>query len=280
MGLGGYLTWTAAAREIKKNIENVKLLPVEQTGYFLKIIDSEVFHNNQDFLSYESSSYKDQIIFPLILNNSNANYCKDDTEEKAHHRGDTHIINQICECFGIDSPDLKCVLNLTENEKLFAKKFKESIDNIPFIVIEPFSKDNYTPNRNYPFEKWQKVVNQLSDSIKIVQIGNCGKILDNVIDMTGQTTFREAISIIEKSELFLAAESGLVHGATAVNTKSVVIITGYQDKRMVAYPQNINIDISNHGPCGLKVACVDCIRDASEHSENEIVQAVIEELCL
>lgn len=280
MGLGGYLTWTAVAREIKSKIPEVKLLPVEQKGYFLKIIDSEVFHNNEDFLSYESKDYKDQLIFPLILNSEGANYCIDDTPEKAHHRSDVHIINHICEFFGLESPELKCILNLTDKEKEFAEKFHKSINNKKFITIEPFSKDNYTPNRAYPFEKWQSIVNNLSNSITVVQVGNSDRVLDNVIDMTGKTSFREALSLIQKSELFVASESGLVHGATAVETKSVVVITGYQDSRMVSYPQNINIDISTHGPCGLKISCEKCIKDANDHDENKILDAINKETCL
>jgi hypothetical protein len=39
MGLGGYLTWTAVAREIRKKYgKNIKLLPVEQHGSFYKFL--------------------------------------------------------------------------------------------------------------------------------------------------------------------------------------------------------------------------------------------------
>jgi hypothetical protein len=49
---------------------------------------------------------------------------------------------------------------------------------------------------------------------------------------------------------------------------------------MVAYPQNININISTHGPCGLKTECPDCKRDAENHDWKKIVSLVEEELCL
>ena len=49
---------------------------------------------------------------------------------------------------------------------------------------------------------------------------------------------------------------------------------------MVAYPTNINVDISSHGPCGLKIDCPDCINDVARHDENEIVNIVINELKL
>jgi len=285
MGLGGYLTWTSVAREIRKRSgKNISILPVEQHGSFIKIVDSEVFRHNDDFISFRNESVKsvhDHYIFPLILNNPDANYCKRDTIEKAFHRPDMHIIHQICECYNIKNSELKCILNLDQKERLFASDFHERVLNGErFVTIEPFSKDNYTPNRRYPFEKWQKIVDSVSDKIKVVQLGNSENVLNNVIDMTKKTTFREAISIIERSRLFMSSESGLVHGATAVDTTSVVIITGYQDERMVAYPQNINVNISSHGPCGMKVECNLCTNDAESHNCEEIIDAVQEELCL
>jgi len=284
MGLGGYLTWTAAAREIRQTVgEDVRLLPVEQlSSGFLKLIKSDVFRNNPDFLMHDGNVYdNNQIAFPLVLNNPDANYCKRDDAERAYHRGDSHIIHQICECYGIKNPELKCVLYLDAEEEAFAYDFHHcGLGEERFITIEPFSKDNYTPNRLYPFEKWQKIVNSLCDEIKIVQVGNAGRLLDNVINLTGETTFREAIALIGRSSLFMSSESGLVHGATAVDTKSLVIITGYQDERMVAYPQNINVNISSHGPCGLKAKCPTCERDSKNHDYQEIVSLARGELCL
>ena len=78
--------------------------------------------------------------------------------------------------------------------------------------------------------------------------------------------------------MFLSSEGGLVHAATAFNTKSVVIITGYQSEEMVAYPQNININISKHGPCGLKKECPECKKAAEEHDWREIVAFIEREI--
>lgn len=282
MGLGGYLTWTAAAKEIKKVTgSNIKMLPVEKHGNFLKLINSQVFENNDDFFNFTDNN-ENIFILPMILNNPDANYCKSDMPTKAIHRSDMHIIEQICECYGIKNPELKCKIVLTKKEKEWAKKYcEEELHKKEFIVIEPYSKDNYTPNRGYPIQKWQTIVNQLSNKIKIIQVGNPGSpVLDNVIDMTGKTSFRQAVALIGQSRLFLATESGLVHAATAVNTKSLVVITGYQAKKMVAYPQNINVNIASHGPCGLKIPCEKCKFDADNHDAFEIINLVKNELCL
>jgi ADP-heptose:LPS heptosyltransferase len=186
------------------------------------------------------------------------------------------MMAQMCEFYGLDDIELKCELFFTNTEKEKVNKLCEGLDR-SFITIEPHSKDNYTPNRAYPFEKWQNIVNELSNEIQVVQIGtHQSKLLDNVVDMRGLTSFREAAILIGKSKLFMSAEGGLTHAATTTDTPALTIITGYQHADMVAYPQNINIVISNHGPCGLKIKCEDCEREALEHNEKEIIDKVVE----
>ena len=276
MGLGGHLTWTAVAEEIKKRVGDIKFIPVEQHGNLLKFVDSEIFKHNKNFLSAFQPA---DSAFPLILNNPAANYCKKDTQEKAYHRTDAHIIEQCCEVYGIKNPALRCYLNFTNQENAKIQNIIDlNIGQKDFITIEPYSKDNYTVNRVYSFEKWQAIVDELSKDFLFVQVGNAGKTLKNTIDLTGKTSFLQAVGIIGKSRLFMSAEGGLVHAATAVDTKSLVIITGYQSEKMVAYPQNINVNISNHGPCGLKKLCFDCQLDVEKHDWKDIVKKVRENL--
>ena len=149
----------------------------------------------------------------------------------------------------------------------------------PFFVIEPYSKDNYTPNRAYPFSKWQKIVNAISKEVEVVQIGTNEKmILDGVTSFVGKTTFREGACLIGYSDLMIGSEGGLIHAATAVDTKALSIVTGYEDPKLWNYPQNINVYIGTHGPCGWKVPCVECNADAENHDENEIINLIMKEI--
>ncbi len=271
MGLGGHLTWTAVAREISQRAPDVKVLPCKNRSGIFEVVRCEVFKNNPYILqdSLADASY----FLPMLLDNPAANYCKKDTPEKAFHNTEFHIIEQACQVYGIQKPELKCDIFLTEEEVL---SVENSLINIPkeFVTIEPFSKTNYTPNRAYPFDKFQEVVNKLSKDVAVVQVGNTAAAkLDNAIDLRGNTTFREASGIIGKSKAFISCEGGLVHAATAFQTKSVVILTGYQSEKMVAYPQNININISTHGPCGLKIKCPTCTEDRNKHDCKEIIRA-------
>ena len=272
MGLGGYLTWTAAIREISNNkIEkDSKIVPCEMIGRTVtKIVESPVFHNNP--YVYDKQRDQGKGVFMLPLNLHETNYCKRDTPSKAYHRNDKHIIEQLCEFYGINNPLLKCELYFSKEEKEKANAICSSLSK-EYITIEPHSKTSYTVNRKYPLKKWQRIVDKLSKDIQVVQVGRKDlPLMNNVVDCRGKTTFREAALIIDKSKLFLSTEGGLVHAATAVDTKSLVIITGYQSTKMIAYPQNINLNISSHGPCGLKIVCEDCQRDTLNHNEQEII---------
>ncbi len=265
MGLGGHLTWTAAIREIHKKY-SVGVFPCGMGGNH---ISSEIFINNPYCVDKNSDE-----VFALPLDLPETNYCKEDRPDRAIHRTDRHIIEQICEHYGIESPELRCELFFRDSE---IEKVESLLDNVSaeFLVIEPFSKTNYTPNRTYPFDKWQRVVDNLSKDIEVVQVGTDeNNLLKNVTNLIGKTTFREAACLIGYADLMMSSESGLVHAATAVDTKALSIVTGYQDPRMVNYPQNINIYIGTHGPCGWKVPCAVCREDAERHDESEIIDMV------
>ena len=51
------------------------------------------------------------------MNLPETNYCKKDTPLKAYHRYDKHMIEQICEYYGLSNPSLKCELYFTREEE-------------------------------------------------------------------------------------------------------------------------------------------------------------------
>ena len=266
MELGGYLTWTALAREINKRT-GLCCFPYEQHGNFIKLIKSPIFYNNPHF----AQEFGGDMCFPLQLNLDAANYCQLDTPEKAIHKSENHIIETVCKAYGVISPQLKCELFLTDAEKA---EISVQVKNLPtdYVVIEPVSNEEYTINRAYPFHKWQSVVNALGKKIAVVQVGmRDSPLLNNVIDLRGKTSFRTCAGIIKASKLLLATEGGLTHLATCVNTCAVVVVTGYQSLAMVEYPQHNYVNIARHGPCGLKKACPLCEEDGRLHDPTEII---------
>ena len=279
MGLGGYLTWTAAAREICERMGNgTKVLPLEMHGQMIRPIRSEIFHNNPR-ITQNLTDANNQYCIPLVLNNPSANYCKQDTPTKAVHRFDKHIIEQICETYGISDPKLKCEIFLTEEEEKYADLVIGSVGEKKLVVIEPQSNDEYSCNKVYPFEKWQKVANELvAQDYLVVQVGRPtkGKILEGVLDLTGKTTFRGAAAVIKKADVFVSSEGGLMHAANAVGTKSVIVYSGFIHPRMTGYPENINLwPGKDHGPCGMKARCPKCAAAMETHDYKELVNSAI-----
>ena len=271
MGLGGYLTWTAVARELHE-VSGKKVFPFELDGQLIKPIKSEIFRGNP----YIQQEFDNTPSIPMQLNNPATNYCKQDTPQRAVHRYDRHIIEQICEFYGIQSPKLKCEMYFSHEERAKTESILQGLEN--FIAIEPQSNDEYTVNKKYPLSKWQNIADRLkSDGHQVVQIGRKTEtqLLDGVINLTGLTSFREAALLIEKSKLFVSSEGGLMHAANAVGTRSVIVYTGFIHPTMTCYPENKNIWIGkNHGPCGMKTICHHCKSEAENHDENEVVESV------
>jgi ADP-heptose:LPS heptosyltransferase len=277
MGLGGYLTWTAVAREICERVQGSKVLPVEMHGQLMRPIVSEVFFNNPRMTQNLSES-NNQYCIPMILNNPSANYCKEDHPTHAVHRYDRHIIEQICEVYGIPNPKLKCEIYLTDEEKNKVSWVSESFSNNQYVVIEPQSNDEYSVNKVYPIEKWQKVTDSLNNmGLNVVQVGKQtqDKKLAGVTDLTGLTSFRSAAAIIEGADLFVSSEGGLMHAANAVETKSIIVYSGFIHPTLTSYKENTNIWVGkDHGPCGKKVKCPECYNSMDSHDQEEIVESV------
>ncbi len=281
MGLGGYLTWTAAFHEINK-FTGKRCVPGERYGPHFLPKSSQIFYNNPTIVSLNFAHTDEQIL--VAMNDPSTNYCKSDTPSKAVHRIDKHIILQILERYGLSQVslnDVRCRLYLDSAEVNEVDRLTAEITD-PFITIEPSSNTEYTVNREYPFDKWQHVVDALCNKITIVQVGSlASQKLENVVDMRGRTTFRTAAGLIGRSRMLLSTEGGLTHAATVFDVPSLVLITGYQHPDMVAYPNNTNLWVhGDHGPCGLKQRCADCWRHVSNHDPDEIVEKVTTRLSL
>ena len=264
MGLGGHLTWTAVARAIAKE-RQLPVLPIENNS----ICEfSPIFHNNKDFIFDPDIEH-----FALNLSNPDFHYLIDHGNRVTFTTED-HIISHICKKLNLENFELKCHINLTEQELSKANKF---ISDLPekYIVIEPTSKTSWMQSRSYPFKKWQKVVNTLTD-YTFVQVGTSdSQKLDNVICLNGELSFRESGPLIEKSQLFLSTEGGLGHLSNAVGTQSLLIYTSYQNPKMTAYPTTNILDIALYRKEILGHKNHELYKTETDmHNEQEIVEKI------
>lgn len=100
----------------------------------------------------------------------------------------------------------------------------------------------------WSLDEWKDTVNYLlDDGYKVIQIGlKFEDAIPGAIDMTGKLNIKQTAGILSKAEFHIDTESGLVHLARAVNTRSIVLFF-CTPKSFFGYSGNINIETD--GPC-------------------------------
>ncbi len=285
MGLGDLCMFTAVARGLYQ-MHGKKILPYRPVkrlhkniilnirGKKSRWIKRDLWDANPHLCQTESDC-KSPFMYIALPDGFCGNYISHPTDSNRwiFRKPYLHHLIQMCNHYGIQNPPVKCDLFFTDAEQQIIQDITAKLPP-KFITIEPHSQTHVMPNRAYPFAKWQLVVDALKSQIPVVQIGAPGSpLLDGVIDLTGQTTFKIAAGIAGQSQLFVSVDNGLTHAVTATDTIGLIVLTGWQPPQHFGYPQNINIYIANHGPCGLKNSCPDCQADADGHDPAEIITA-------
>jgi ADP-heptose:LPS heptosyltransferase len=210
---------------------------------------------------------------------SNNHYVKKELSDRYFWKDQKHIVELICENFGVVPKSIEPDLIFSENE-IKENSQKMVLPEEDFITVEPNGKTDYfAQNRLWFFDRWQELINQLSEFTQIIQVGDDnGKSLSNVINLNGNLTFREATWVISQSRLFVSTIGGLMHAARAVETKSVILYAGTEKNKMAGYSDNINMTkYVECSPCGLKVECP-YGKECMDFSVEEIYEKVLENI--
>jgi hypothetical protein len=169
-----------------------------------------------------------------------------------------HAIATIARRFTDRRPGLDCEIYFDATEETRVQDLlRVSGLRCPFIVLEPdTNRDWFGELRAWPFERWQALVDRLAammPDLQIVQIGlSQSQPLRGVIDLRGQTSFREAGLLMRESALFVGTEGGLVHAANAVKARAVIIWGGVTLPEFAGYADRHTI-LCNYvhcAPCG------------------------------
>lgn len=134
-----------------------------------------------------------------------------------------------------------------------------------FVYIEPNIKGELGFNKDWGFDKWQKVVNSLPD-IKFVQ--GKGRKLENVLQVD-TSSFRDACALLSRAFLFVGTDGGLHHAAAALGLPAVVVWSGFSPSKVLGYSSHINLQ-ANVKACGKFKECKHCA-DASAAITVEMV---------
>lgn len=119
-----------------------------------------------------------------------------------------------------------------EDKKTAAKVLMElGVSGKPLIGFNPGA---FRPSRRWPPEKWRKLAALLLEkypSARIVVTGSPGerqmaeslRVSDRVVPLAGRFTTRESAALYTKLDLFITNDTGPMHLAAAVGTKTVCI---------------------------------------------------------
>jgi len=150
---------------------------------------------------------------------------------KGAHRSD-HYLNVI-ESFGIPVTDRRCHLAVNAEAKRFVDEIfkKEGIGpQEPFIVLNPGG--NWDLKR-WPLDKFSQLIDRLYEEFKLKIIIAGAKqdieLVDTIVQrarfkpivLTGQTDLKQLMAMLAKADLVISADSGPLHIANAVGTKTI-----------------------------------------------------------
>lgn len=140
------------------------------------------------------------------------------------------------------------------------------------VVLEPSVKNKASPNKNWGFERWDRLSQLLWHAdLKIVQLGPVGTRTLNHARWVQTENFRFAAALLAKARVAVLPEGGLHHAAAAVGVPSVVIYGGFISPQQTGYDMHTNL-FTGGVPCGNRLPCSHC-DDAMNKITPEIVFA-------
>ena len=98
------------------------------------------------------------------------------------------------------------------------------------------------PTKNWLPSYWHELIDRLTEKYFIVQLGNQNEIQsEKVVRLAGKLDLRESIAVLAKCNLFIGGVSFLMHAASAVGVRSVIIYGGRETPQNSGYDNNINL---------------------------------------
>jgi ADP-heptose:LPS heptosyltransferase len=141
---------------------------------------------------------------------------------------------------------------LTQEEQEFDGYGKD------YIFIEPHTKRMVGGNKDYFWDRWQEIADELSKDFDVLQNGIPGKKRLKNVRCVEMPEYRDALIAVANSRLVLCAQGGL-HVAAAAFSKPAVVIWGeYAHPRNLGYDSHINLYTGGDVPCGHTIECPGC----------------------
>lgn len=154
-----------------------------------------------------------------------------------------HLIADMCASAGLSGrivlkPDLFFRSDEQPPRGLFANSTR------PLVAIMSGGSAAAVPMRNkdWPAERWQRVVELGHDRCDFVQLGLAGDVaLKGTRDLRSQTTLRETAHVLRASSVFAGQVGLMMHLARAVDCPAVIVYGGRERPDQSGYTCNENL---------------------------------------
>ncbi|MEA3338107.1 MAG: glycosyltransferase family 9 protein [Chloroflexota bacterium] len=133
---------------------------------------------------------------------------------------------------GATTENLELEAQVTSSDRAWANDLLSDLGNRPLVTIHPGS-GGYAMARRWEPEKWAVVGDALAEcyGTQVVLVGTAADgaervsetMLQPVLDLTGGTTLPQLAALLERSTLFLGADSGVMHLAAAARVPIVAL---------------------------------------------------------
>jgi len=167
---------------------------------------------------------------------------------------------------------------LSERERGYGTRLRARVG--PYWVIEPSLPAKGTPNKRWPFARFQAIVQRPADWRWAQLLHHDSRQLDGV-DGVSTLTFRDACGVLASAEGYVGPEGGLHHAAAALGIPAVVLFGGCMSVETFGYPEHTNIaDDGPESPCGRWLPCDHCTRAMLAISVDQVWDAVKRTGCI
>lgn len=161
-------------------------------------------------------------------------------------------------------------LYLTEQELDLGRRLRSSVG--PYWVVEPSPTARSNPNKRWPYERFQMLVNRPTTERWVQPLHPESRQLDQAIGVNAPT-FREACGILASADGYLGTEGGFHHAAAALGILAVVIFGGCMSVEALGYPEHVNL-ADDGAPCGRWLPCAHCRLAMEQISVDQVWDAV------
>jgi ADP-heptose:LPS heptosyltransferase len=261
-GIGDDLLCTTVARELHKRKRGTIWVGTQY---------SELFEENPDARAVPISDWRFSALAPLLGADAGSLwYTQYDPATDSDPEPPLHFAAMMCRKAGVAGLiSIRPYLFLRRSERGSGK-----------IADNQIAIQSATPMRNKAWfaERFQSVVHSLSNKFKFIQLGSSADPkLDNVIDLRGMTTLRQASAVLSNSRLFVGLAGGLMHLARAVDCPAVIVYGGRERPQISGYICNRNIRATPPcSPCWQRNRC-DHDRVCMTEISSETVIAAVKE---